>query len=101
MKNKNIKISLAINIGLFLILLVSAIGFENHFYHMKEVNCKSIMGSDFGVSTGDVSECYEFYNFPFWNFYFIYYLTFGMIHLFMGLILNILLIETEMWDEDW
>ena len=101
MKNRNIKTSILLNVFLFLILLSLAVGLQNQFYNMEEVNCKKIMSSSYEVSTDSVSECYKFNNFPFWNFYVEYYLFFGFIHLLLGMILNFILDTSCMWDREY
>lgn len=50
------------------IMIVLGILLLPYAYHMKEVNCNSILSSNLEVSTEDVSDCYRFNNFPlFWG----------------------------------
>ena len=56
-----------------ILIVIVSIPLMFYFYDMKVVNCESITSSDYGVSTDDVTDCYKFYNFPFWNPCFLYY----------------------------
>lgn len=75
--NKN----LIVNLLIFILLLSTAVLNYNYFYNMKLKNCQSIVSSDYHVSTEDVSGCYRFYNYPFWEFTFYYYILWGILHI--------------------
>lgn len=72
-------------VGVFLFL--GALFSYNFFYDMQETNCKSITSTRLDVSTDKVVECKKFYNYPSWNFTIPYWLIWGMLHGFIGLIL--------------
>ncbi|MCK9371358.1 hypothetical protein M0R04_15700 [Candidatus Dojkabacteria bacterium] len=78
-------IFLVFGIALFVIALAS----HNYFYDMNYTNCKSITGT-FAVSTEDYVSCQKFYNYPFWNFEFPYWLIVGFIHLLIGVAIFII-----------
>ncbi len=70
--------------SIVLIILVSCtIGFADYFYEMRVTNCESILKTDYQVSTGEVSSCLRFQNYPIYNYWFPYYLMYFLFYIFL------------------
>ena len=87
-KEKKIIVIIILNFILFVSLISLAILNEDYFYEMKLTNCKSILNSEYQISTNDVAFCYKLNNYPFWNFTVDYYICYGFLYLILGFILN-------------
>ena len=73
-------------VALNFLLVIAMVFFTIYTYHMKDVNCQTILNSTYNVATEDVSACYKFYNFPiFWI------IIVSFFNIIMIVVLNILI----------
>jgi hypothetical protein len=65
---KNTSILIKISIIIISLLIIISICLSPYFFDMKVNNCNSILNSEYEISTFGVTDCYEFNNYPIWNF---------------------------------